>query len=681
MKNNTTGTSQNPRKGVFSVPILFWLFVVVVIAAVIYWFGSGDESVLDTQSPQYTVKRGDLIISVLEGGNLKALRSKEVKSEVEGSATIIYLIPEGTRVTEEDIEKGTLLVELDSSDIRERLKTQEITYQSALSDYVLATEAYEIQLKQNESDIRASELAMTFAKMDLERYLGEDLAEKFIDPEVPFDLDDPALIGEGGEDSGLIKGASRQAKRDLETAISLAEEELVRAKNTLEWTTKLYEKKYVSRNDLEGDTIALNRRKVELEKSKTALELFKDYEFSKEAQKLLSDYLESIQELERTKARARAQEAQKKSTMDAREAQYELQKDRLAEYTEQVEKCVIRATTPGLVVWSNDSDHRGREQNLIEEGSTVRQRQSIITIPDISTMAVEVKVHETSVDRVAVAQKAVITVDALPEIEFRGEVLKIGVLPDTQSRWLNPDLKVYSTDVSIDGDHDFLKPGMSAQVEIIIKELRDVLLIPIQAVVARAGMRYCQRLNGNGETEIIPVVTGEYNDTFVEIKEGLAEGDIVLIKPHGNEWEALSPNGNGRHLPDMQRGPGTGGRPEGMSQGPGAFTSQDNFREGGGRNPDMTPGEGDQGRRMQGMDPSRMGGAREGGPGRRGPGNENMRERWLKERGAGQGNPGQERSGREGPRRPGAGGKPPGDSQGADRGGDRQSPEDGKKAP
>ena len=82
--------------------------------------------------------------------------------------------------TQEDIDNKKRIVELDSSDIRERLNSQEITYQSANADYVQAKEAYEIQKKQNESDITAGRLAVEFALLDLQKYLGENIAEDLI---------------------------------------------------------------------------------------------------------------------------------------------------------------------------------------------------------------------------------------------------------------------------------------------------------------------------------------------------------------------------------------------------------------------------------------------------------------------------------------------------------------------
>ena len=96
--------------------------------------------------------------------------------------------------------------------------------------------------------------------------------------------------------------------------------------------------------------------------------------------------------------------------------------------------------------------------------------------------------------------------------------------------WQNPDLKVYSTDVGIDGTHNFLKTGMTAKAEVIIKELKDVIIVPIQAVVNIEGKKFCYIANGQNPHKR-QVETGEFNIDFVEIKSGLDEGEKVLLNP------------------------------------------------------------------------------------------------------------------------------------------------------
>jgi len=166
---------------------------------------------------------------------------------------------------------------------------------------------------------------------------------------------------------------------------------------------------------------------------------------------------------------------------------------------------------------------------MIEVGAEIRERQKIISIPDTSKMKTEIKIHETWVDKIEVGQEAKITIVAFPDMTFTGKVLKKAPLASPEE-WLNPDLKVYATDVSIDGTHDFLKTGMSAKVEIIIDELKNVISVPIQAVLNISGKKVCFVSNGS-TPEQRQVETGAFNNSFVEIKSGLAEGDKVLLNP------------------------------------------------------------------------------------------------------------------------------------------------------
>ncbi len=136
------------------------------------------------------------------------------------------------------------------------------------------------------------------------------------------------------------------------------------------------------------------------------------------------------------------------------------------------------------------------DEEHIREGATVRERQAIITIPDMTSMSVNVKIHESYIKKVKKGQKARITVDAFPDKVLDGEVTKVGVLPDSQNRWMNPDIKVYLTTITIDGTHDWLKPGMSAKVEILVNQLEDVVYVPVQAVSPDDGKQVCYVASG-----------------------------------------------------------------------------------------------------------------------------------------------------------------------------------------
>jgi len=508
--------------------VLILIVVIVVVAVGVY--GVVRQKAVSSDSPakdtgMFTVKRGELAITVTESGGIKAVNSVDLKSQVEGQASIVHIVPEGTLITPEDVNDGKVLVELDSSKLKDQLSQREIEVTSAEASYADANESFLIQKKQNESDVTAAELKVKFALMDLQKYLGKTVAEKLVqrteaDPELSFDitslLDDPNSLG----------GEASQRLRELEGNIALAQSNLEKAAYTLGWTERLYEKQYVAETELRKDRLDKQRLEIEEQKAETALELFKLYEFAKQSEQFLSDYKEAIRELERTEARARAQLAQAKAKLAGATATREMQQQRLNKLLSQIEACTIRAPAVGQVVYWSSTQQWVRVK--IEQGAQVPEGYKIITIPDASQMKVEVKIHETWIDKIEPNQPAEIKVEAFPDKVFTGRVLKKAPLADAED-WLNPDLKVYTTDVGIDGTHDAIKTGMTGKVTIIIDKLPDVLYVPIQSVVTVEDKKICYVAGSPAERR--EVETGLFNDNFVEIKSGLTEGEKVLLNP------------------------------------------------------------------------------------------------------------------------------------------------------
>jgi len=518
--------------------LLILIFVVVVGAIGAFGFLRQMVGGFNNSNPGtglFTVERDDLTITVTTSGSTKASQTIDIRSEVYGEATIISLIPEGTYITQEDVNAGKLLVELDSSSLKERLKEEEKGLASDEARLIEEQENYQIQQNQNESDITAAQLAVKFALMDLQKYLGETVAQKVVekaslDPNSNFDITS-LLANNDPNDPNSLSGGSSQQLKQLKDAILLAEGQLEKANDMLEGTQKLYDANYVSELDLKGDKLDVERSRVQKESAVEALKLYRRYDFPKEAESYLSDYKEAERELVRTRARARSRMAQAQARLSNAEEDVTESREDVQRRRKQVDACTIRAPAPGLVVYGTSGEPwRERERGPIQEGGKVYQRQTIISLPNTSEIIVEIRVHETSVDKVRPGQHATITVDAFPDKTFQGEVLKVAPLPDSQQGFLNPDVKVYTTKVSMEDSHDSVRPGMSAKVEILVDQLDDVLIVPIQAVVIREGKKLCYVM-ASDTPQPRAVSTGAFNDIFVEIISGLEEGEQVLLNP------------------------------------------------------------------------------------------------------------------------------------------------------
>lgn len=517
-----------------------WVILIFAAAALTVWvlWGSIRKGGLASTSNRlstFPVRRNDLTITVTEGGSTKASQTIDIKSEVYGEATIISLIPEGTYITQEDVNNGKLLVELDSSSMEERLKEEEKGLASDEATLIETQENYQIQLNQNESDITAAKLAVKFALMDLQKYLGETVAQKVVeksslDPNSNFDIAS-LLANNDPNDPNSLSGGSSQQLKQLKDAILLAEGQLEKANDMLEGTQKLHDANYVSELELKSAKLDVERSRIQKESAVEALKLYKRYDFPKEAERYLSDYKEAEREFVRTRARTRSRMAQAQARLSNADEDVTESRQDVLRKRKQVAACTIRAPAPGLVVYGTSGEPwRERERGPIREGGKVYQRQTIISLPNTAEMIVEIRVHEASVDKVRPGQRATIIVDAFPDKTFQGEVLKVAPLPDPHQGYLNPDVKVYTTKVSIEGSHDSIRPGMSAKVEILVDQLDDVLIVPVQAVAIREGKKLCYVMASDTPQPRV-VSIGAFNDTFVEIISGLEEGEQVLLNP------------------------------------------------------------------------------------------------------------------------------------------------------
>jgi HlyD family secretion protein len=463
--------------------------LVICLAAI---YGFRKWSAPKAESTQfYAVKRGDMLISVVEGGALKAVKESIIRSEFEGISRIISIVPEGTYVKE-----GELLVELDSSELKDRVNQQEVTYQNNEFAFIQAKENLSIQRSLAESQIKEAELRVEFAKSDLDKY---------------------------------IEGDAPQQINTATNAIVIRKEQLQRSQDKLDWTQQLFKKGYASKSELEADGLALMQSKIALEQSEEDLRLFRKYDLPKSQRRLESAWEQAKMELERLRHRTSNQIAQAEANVRTSQRALELTGDKLKELKQQLEAAKIKAPQDGLVVYASSS-FGDRGQMLIEEGAQIRQRQEIIKLPDVSQMIVEIRVHESHVLQIRPGLEAYVTVDSIPDRRFKARVTKVAVLPNSQDRWMNPNLKVYSTDVLIDEPLPDLKPGASARAEIIVTNLVNALTVPLQAVTTVKGKQVCYIQRG-GELTTAPVTVGNFNDQFIEIRSGLKEGDQVALTP------------------------------------------------------------------------------------------------------------------------------------------------------
>ncbi len=478
-----------------------WLVVLIVLVGAVSAFafsGLGGkllgEEVAATVGREAT--RGPLRISVIEKANLKAADSVVLKSEVEGRTTILYLIEEGAWV-----EEGTLVCELDTAELLERRVSQEITVQNTEASFVKAKQSYEIQVSQNTSEIARAERDLAFAELDHRKYLEGDYPQE-------------------------------EQKRGEE--ILLADEELSRAKQDLEWSEKLATAGFLENTELEADRLAQKRAEITLNQKTRSLELLKEFEHPRKLEELKADVIEKQRELERVRLQAEARLVDYDADRRTSKARFDLEQEKLTKLDSQIEKARMVAPVSGMVVYfQEDGGHfRGGDEPM-KEGREVHEREEILTIPSAEGMVAEASLHESVLEKVTVGLPCLITVDAVPDRVFRGRVQTKAVLPDQNSWWANPDLRVYRTEVALLELDPRLRPGMSSSIEIVVEELPDALYVPLQSIFLDEGRTVCF-VSGDAGVEKRQVQVGQNNSKWVVVEGGLEEGETVLLsQPQG----------------------------------------------------------------------------------------------------------------------------------------------------
>jgi HlyD family secretion protein len=448
----------------------------------------------ELEVPVVKVQEGPLTISVTTAGSIQSRDKVVVGNELEGVNTIIWVVDEGT-----PIKTGDPLIEFNSSELIEKRNEQEIIVGNTESAVTVTKEKLEIVKGDCDASQLDSEVELALAKTEQKKYASGDYP---------------------------------QQRRQFESDITLADEEVQRAMEKLEWSKRLAESSFLTRTDLQADELELKRKQINYEMAKTKLDVLTN--FTVLQQKAILD--SRLRKAERAHVRVawqnKATLRQVQSELRARSREYDRATNRLAELNVQIQKSKIASPTNGIVLYASTVQISRRQWWVkpLAVGGTVVERQDLIYIPLESGMVVETMVPEASLTKINRGMLAKIKIDAFPGREFDGKLVKIGVLPDGQSSSLNPDLKLYKCEIECDFQELTIRPGMSCDVELIKESFNKVLYVPVQCVVRENGipMIYVRR-NGNWMPQMVRV--GFDNNRMIHLLGGVTAGDEVMLAP------------------------------------------------------------------------------------------------------------------------------------------------------
>ncbi len=435
-------------------------------------------------------RRGTLRIIVTERGNLESSVTIDGVCEINTQQIkIIQLVPEGTHV-----KKGDVVCKFDSSEIDKNVAQQNIKYKQASARIETTRQEMEIQRSKGEIDIIDARVQLTLARLDLEKYQKGDY---------------PA-------ETTKQKGEIGLKKKDLEES-----------KNKLEQYRGLMKKGFKTPEQVRIQEMEVARYQLQHDSSILELKVKENYEYKRKTTEFSAKVDQTSKKVEQATATAKAQVSKAASEYEAARGTADIEQQQLKEYLKQKDRTVLRAAQPGIVAYANDAWYDSSRQ--IREGATVYSYQKIFTLPDMTRMQVKVNIHESLIKKLKVGQKAEVRIDAFPNIVFQGTVTSVSQLADSTRPWLSGGVKQYPSIVKLEDlqGHD-LKPGMTAEVRVMVGELGDVLMVPVQAIAEHKGDFFAFVESPRG-VERRKVKVGDNNETHVQVLEGLREGEAVAL--------------------------------------------------------------------------------------------------------------------------------------------------------
>jgi HlyD family secretion protein len=444
--------------------------------------GGGDASLTAR------VVRGNLTVTVQGSGEIKASKSNKVTPQIKSNANIMFLVPQGTAVTQ-----NTVVARFNTEEMERKVRDIESVMMQNTQKVSEARTALDIQVMDNTVLLSKATQDVAAAEMEL---------EKFIQGDGPIEI--------------------RKAESDARNN----EGEYARKKKRYEDQQAMLKEGFVTEDQVQEASNAMEVAKVTLLNSKEGLVLLNKYTQPQKKVTLDATLVKAKADLEKAEKNSQVLLASKVEAVRLAELTMARSKEDLEKARKELESYEVKSPCEGVVSYG-DPD-RWWSGDRIEVGAQLYPGQVLMTIPSTGTMLARTKIHESDILLVKPGQKATIVVDALAGRSFAGTVSNVAEVAITG--WMSPDVKEFNVDVAIlDGSE--LKQGFSCDVEIITDVVTNTLYLPLQAVF-REGERYVVYPVDKPNGASVEVKIGKTSRQSVQVIEGIKEGEkVYMTKP------------------------------------------------------------------------------------------------------------------------------------------------------
>lgn len=368
------------------------------------------------------------------------------------------------------------------------------------------------------SVIQRSELSLT---VEVEGTLRAERARPFGPPGVPgtWQFKITYLAPEG---TTVAAGVPLARFDDSEL-----QKRLLEINALLETSDKELEKKTTSitarRRD---DELRATEAEAALEKARLKLEGPPNLVAANERAKLRLDLELGERKLEYLAERRRALDEADDAELTALRENRDRAAARVRELQTAIARMTVVAPHEGTVIYP--SQRSGEKKRV---GDSVWHHEKVIEFPDMSALVAEGVVNEVDVGRVMPGQSVELRLDAHPDVRYQGKIVSVG--QSVQPRGRRSPVSVVPVVIALaETDQARMRPEMRFHGRIEVEHVADVLVAPAGSVEERGGTMVVLREGLTG-VEPVPVTLGRSTEELVEIRDGLTEGDRVLVLAGG----------------------------------------------------------------------------------------------------------------------------------------------------
>lgn len=273
--------------------------------------------------------------------------------------------------------------------------------------------------------------------------------------------------------------------------------------------------------------VALEEAKVKLETTRHKLQADPELQSARERKQFQIEFEQADQENKLLAQKLKSIEQMSKAELSVFENNIAKIKLRVEQTEERQKACVVKAPIAGTLIYKVLAGNVKRKV-----GEQTCHHEVILQIPDLSTLRLEAMVEEAYAGRVQPGQTVQIKIDALPDEKLTGKVVSVGSVL-WMRRWDNP-VKVVDAIIELDQkivqSVGRLSPGMTATGQIEVERIPNALLAPMKAMQEKGGQVFVKVPGNDGRGEDRAIRVGRRNQQFVEVLEGLREGEKVILQ-------------------------------------------------------------------------------------------------------------------------------------------------------